>query len=338
MLALLLKYNIAEVLDVKGSFFYSTTLPKNTKLTEELIEFNYRRYSPFSHFSMISYIDGNHLYIWFIDEKKSKLKRKFITIPNTFLLFNILKKKDGIYLCETDVKQILVIKNGVLLASSFVEDFSDAILELIKTEYQLQDSFSLSKSQTEALYKESIERLSLVEIGKFIKISKNRKEIFEILLDKLTYPFISLVVVYMLVTYFQAYFMKEKQNQLQEKFLELKTKNRVLREAIHKHNQEIDAYRIFLQHEIHSRDPYAVLYKLYDVITKDDKAVLKSLEVFENSVKIKIETNEDPIKYLEKLNKVTIFENVVLENVKKFKKRKNIINYSLRLKDINEKF
>jgi len=337
LLNIFLRYNIARTINVENSFFYSTPLPPNTKLTKELIELNYKRYSPFIKFDMIFYIEKDFLYIWFIKNGLSDVEKNIVIIPNSFLLYKSLSKKDAIYICNTEIKQILVVKNSKLLASSFVENISDEMLSIIQTEYQLKEIVQLSNDSVDSLYQEAIQEFSLSDIIKFSRIRVDKQSIQDFIIEKMTYPLIGLILLYIVISYAQGYYMQKIVDEKSYEFKTLKMKNSAINKTIHEHNKMVEKFQDFMTKELYVVDPYRVLFDMYKVIKKNDKAILKSFKVSNQLVKIKIETDEDPIKYLERLNKISYFENAVIENVLKRKKHKKIVSYSLKVKMHYEK-
>ena len=335
LLEVFLKYNIAQIIDVENSFFYSSTLPSGTKLTRELIELNYRRYSPFINFDMIYYIDDDYLYIWFIKDGVKKIENNLVLIPNTFLLYKQLNQKDGIYVCDMQIKQVLVIKNSRLLSASFFEELNDDALAIMRTEYQLENIVYLAENEINSLYKQAKKEFEFIDILKFSRVQVDRKRVVDFLIEKMTYPLVGLILVYMLISYTQAYLMQEEISKKSEEFLQLKSKNTTVNRAIHQHNKMVDKYQNFSTKELQHTDPYRVLFDMYKVIKKSDKAILRSLKISNGIAKIQIETNEDPIKYLERLNKITYFKDVVIQSAIKRKYHKKIITYSLRVKVVS---
>lgn len=315
MLELLVKYKIARIIPMQESFFHAATLPKNIKLSQELVTLNYEKLSPFSQPLIITYMDDKELYLWFV---KTNIFDEIFIVPEAFLLFSLLKKEeDGIYLFDTEPKKVLIIKNKKLLSAFTTATMDDISLQILKNEYQLTKSFLYSKNESDQKLSLAIKKFPLTELNQFLKVSLTKENMKHFVIEKLTYPLISLLVIYSIVSYSQSYFLEEKVDTLTQEYQALKSKNVVVKQAIKKYNSDIQHYEEFEKKELQFHDPYKVIDDMYSVVLPKDKAIITSLEISNDTMRLLLETKEDTIKYLKRLNKIKYFKNVVIEGTHK---------------------
>jgi len=332
MLELFLKYKIAKIVPMQESFFYASSLPKNIKLSQELVALNYEKLSPFSNPLIITYLQEKELYIWFT---KTKQYDELFIIPEAFLFFSLLKKEnDGIYIFETVPKKILILKDHKLVASFTTVESNETELRILKNEYQINDSFIYSQEKTQQKLLLAKKQFPLSELRQFLRISLDKAAFKNFVIEKLTYPIISILMIYMLVSYSQSYFMEKKVESLTQEYQALKSKNIKIKKAIRNYNNNVERYEIFVQEELHFQDPYKILYEMYNIIKKKDKAHIKSIEITNNNIRLLIETKEDAIKYLNRLNKVQYFKSVIIQGSHKKKSGIKTIIFFIEMKDL----
>jgi len=331
MFELLLKYKIARVVPMQDSFFYISKLPKSMKFSQEIITLNYEKFSPFPNPFIITYIQEKELYAWFV---KTKGFDELFVIPEAFLLYDTLKKEqDGIYIFDTKPKKILIIKNAKLLASFTTDQNSTFSSAILKDEYQIDSSFVYSQEEFTRRLSLATKQLSFQDLYQFTKISFKKKDFFKFFIEKLSYPLISLFAIYIFITYLQAYLIEQKIENLTQKYQELKSKNTTVKQAIKKHNKAVKLYEEFVVKELHSEDPYKCVYDMYSVITQKDKATINSIDITNNSIRLSINTHDDAIKYLKRLNKIKYFKNVVIQNTHRKRDGSKIITFFIYMKE-----
>ena len=331
MLEFLLKHKIATIIPMQESFLHIAVLPKNITLSKEIITLNYEKLSPFLRPFIIAYREKEQLYIWFI---KRTISNTLFIIPESFLLYmSIQKEQDGIYVFDTTPKKIFIIKNSRLL-SSFISDDDLLSYEILKNEYSVTSVIHLSKNEYQQRLKAAMKQIKLSDLYQFLQISLKKEDLINFFIEKVTYPFIFLLFLYISISYTQSYFMQQKVEALTQEYQKLKSKNIVVKQAIRKYNQNIKQYERFVKDELHFQDPYKVVYDLYDVIKPTDKAIIKSIDITNNTMRLVINTKEGTIKYLKRLNKIDYFKNVVIQN--SYKRRDGIktITFFIEMKEI----
>jgi len=332
---LLLKYQILQVIGAKETFFKTSLLAKKVKLSPELIKLNYEKLSPIKNPAILSYKDEDLLYLWFLNRDIADDK---ILIPESFLLYKSLHtKEDGIYVFETSPSQIYVIRAKKLKTAFSSHVSADTInLSIIKNEYALNNVEVLSKKEHDKLLQNALETLSLRELFTFTQLKIDKEHIKNFFIDKLTYPLVSLLFAYMLVSYTQSYFMQKKVNALTQEYQSLKSKNSKLKNAIRTHNRDVEKLQSFLEKEFAPVEPFKVVNGLYEVIKPDDKSSVNFLSITNGMIKIKIQTKDNAIKYLKRFNSVPYLTDIILDNTYKPRNGKKVDTFTMKIKSDHE--
>lgn len=335
MIQLLRKYGILKVISMQESFFKVSALTKKVKLSPELIQLNYEKLSPVENPTILSYKEENLIYLWFV--KKQQLNEK-ILIPESFLIYKALRhKQDGIYIFKTFPKQVYVLKEKRLQAAFVSYETTDsATLNIVKDEYELTNLQIFDGKEHDKVLQRELERLSFSELLAFLQFKIDRDNLQQLFIQKLTYPLVSLLFLYMLVSYLQGYFMQKKVDTLTKEYQTLKTKNSNVKNAIRKHNQEVDKLEQFFATEFEAVEPFQATNDLYKIILPKDKATVNFFSVTNDTVKIKIKTKDNAIKYLKRFNDIKYFKDIVIENTFRQRDGYKIHTYTMKVKADHE--
>lgn len=332
---LLLKYDILQIVSMEESFFMHSTLAKDVKLSAELIQLNFVKLSPVPNPVVISYKEGEELYLWFVKQEKRDAK---ILLPESFLIYKALKEKqEGIFVFKTHPKRIYVLKERKLQAA-FVsyETIDDLGIELIKDEYDLDNSAVYDAQMYDRLKQKALQELSVFELLNFIQIDLDKESLKTIFVEKLSYPLISLLVLYMTVTYLQGYFLEKRADALMQEYQKFKNQNSKTKSAIRKHNEEVEKLEDFFQKEFDPVDPFKVVFDLSKVVAPRDKATVTYLTITNGRIKIRIESDDDAIKYLKRFNAIPYLEEIVIENTFKPRNGHKMHTYTMKIKAAHE--
>lgn len=332
---LLLKYDILKVIEMKDSFFRVSKLTKKVKLSPELIQLNYEKLSPIANPNIIGYKEKDIIYLWFIKKQKQNEK---ILIPESFLIYKALQnKQDSIFVFETLPKQIYVLKEKKL-QTAFIsyEDIDTPNINIIKHEYDLEHIEFLSTKEHNKLLQNEIERLTFKDLFAFSRLKLDKDNLKKIFVQKLTLPIVSLLFIYIFITYMQGYFLEKKVSNLTKEYQILKTKNSSIKTAIQKHNREVKKLKQFFKTEFEPIEPFKIIYDLYKIITPKDKATITFFSLTNSSIKIRIKTNDDAIKYLKRFNTISYLTNIVIDNTFKHKDGYKIHTFTMKIKVDNE--
>lgn len=331
---LLLKYDILKIIPMRESFFKISVLAKKIKLSPELIRLNYEKLSPIKNPTILHYRQDDVLYLWFLKKQPST---KEILLPESFLIFKGLQnKQDGIFIFETVPNQIYVIKQKKLQAAfTSSQSIDSANINIIKDEYNLADIQIFDKKEHDKILHNELQSITLQELFAFIQFQMDKESLKKIFVQKLTYPLVSLLLIYMLVSYAQGYFMQKKVDILTQKYQTLKAKNTKVKSAIQKHNQGVQKLERFFKTEFEPIEPFKITGDLYKIITPKDKATVIYLSVANGNVNIRIKTRDNALKYLNRFNAVAYLNNVIIENTLQLQNGYNIFTYSMTIKANN---
>ena len=335
IIKLLQKHDILQIVSMQESFFMHSTLAKDIKLSAELIELNFVKRSPIQNPIVLSYKEDADLYLWFVKQDKKDAK---ILVPESFLIYKALRqKREGVFVFETEPKQIYVLKERKLKAAFVSYETIDVLgIELIQDEYDLDSSVVFDAQMFQQLKQKALQELSLVELFSFTQIHLERENLKTLFVEKLSYPLISLLVLFMAVTYMQGYFLEKRADALMQEYQKLKNQNSKTKSAIRKHNEEVEKLENFFQKEFDPIDPFKVIYDLSKVITPKDKATVTYLTITNGRIKIRIESDDDAIKYLKRFNAIPYLEEIVIENTFKPRNGHKMHTYTMKIKAVHE--
>ena len=130
--------------------------------------------------------------------------------------------------------------------------------------------------------------------------------------------------------------MQKKADTLTQEYQTLKTKNSDVKNAIRKHNREVKKLEKFFTMEFESVEPMKITDDLYTVITPKDRAIVTLFSIFSGSVKIKIKTKDDAIKYLKRFNAINYLRDIVIDNTFKRRDGYKIHTFTMQIKADNE--
>ena len=335
IIQLLLKYDVLKVIPMQESFFKASLLTKKVKLSQELIQLNYTKISPIANPTILSYKEESTIYLWFV--KKQQLNEQII-IPESFLLYKALQKRgEGVFVFDTVPKQVYVLKDKKLQAAFTSYEATDSpSLSIIKDEYDLKNLELLDANKYKKLLENELEKLSLKELFAFTQFKMDKENLKKFFVQKLTYPIVSLLFLYMFVTYVQGYMMQNKEDALTQEYQTLKTKNADVKNAIREHNRKVKKLEQFFKTEFEPVEPLKITYDLHKIVTSKDMATVTFLSVTNGNVKIKIKTNDDAIKYLKRFNAIGYLTNVVIDNTFKPRSGYKIHTFTMKIKANNE--
>jgi len=325
-----IKNSIISVIPMSESSYYYTTLPSSVKLSKNLIFLNYKSKSPFSKTSIFSYKKKEHLSLWF------SLKQSYSTlfiVPEGFLIFNILKNfGDGLYCVSInkDFKVIAYLKNDILLSEFILNDLNK--LDLLEKEYKQKTkyiSYDEYKNHTQKIW---TDLNFLLELKQFLNLNFSKDKLVSLFEKKFYYPSIYIIVLYILISYYQANSLENKIELLMENYQQLKNKNSKVKQVIYQHNEKVKRLNKFIKDELYYQDPIKIISLLSKVIYPNDDAKITFLSITPNTMKIKIKTKDSAIKYFKRLNALGYFKNILIENTYKQQNGEKIYTYFLSLK------
>jgi len=332
---LLQHYGILTVVPMSECYFLVKNLPKKTKLSKELIKLNFEKYAPFTAKKVLRYqVNAEQLYLWFV----KKEYRQFILMPESYLISLALPPQERIYIFQGEINKVFVIAKGVMQEAFELADDDTVQLSLLQDQYAIQSVVKKSAVEYEQFLKKGIEKLTPQALLSFWQLEFSKDKILSYILEKLTYPILFFIAFFILVSYTQSYFMQKKQTTLEETLHSLKSQNKVVKNQIYNYNNKVRMLQNFTDKELRQPDAFGIINLLYDVIKPEDKAKLVYFSFDDSGVQIRIETKEDGIRYLNRLNKIDIFKSVVIQSSRTNRRTKEkIFTFAIELKGYNGK-
>ncbi|UCN00592.1 hypothetical protein LCX93_01365 [Sulfurimonas sp. SWIR-19] len=328
MIQYLIKYNLLFIIPIDKLFFLASNVPEGTKLSKELIAFNYAKKSPFKNPFICYYQEENSLYVWFT--KAQPFKALFV-VPESFFIYKALQDMgDGIFVFKGETQLLFVMKNKRLLGQFQVNDASE--ITVAQEEYSLENITTLSSAEYNDFLKKGLKKLKLHDLKQFVNIDFSKEKVQDFILQKLTYPLVAALVFYMLVTFSQAYFMQNKIEKLTREYKTLQQQNTKTKEMIAHHNQVVEKLNSFAKEELQAINPLQIVYDLNKIILPTDKAKVVYLDITSNLVQLRIQTKKDDgIKYLQRLNKLAYVKEVIITNTYTRRGGIKVYNYTITL-------
>ena len=333
MYDLLLKRNYIAIVPSKDTYFYTTSLPKNTKLSKDLLKLNYEKHSPFKPQEIITVEEKTELLLWFCKKSISAP----VAIPEDYLLYQILKTEhqNALFLLETpECKKALVIKEG-RLRNAFVMEIADpSFLEMSKDEYGVHDVIEYNLEQYLLLAQRSLKLLNLPLLYKFSQISLDPKELVEKTIEQASYPISFLLLFAVLINFYHNSSLQKEIDTLTQSYQDVRQGNQDLIDTMYQHNQEVELYEEFISKELLYADPLLLLEKLYGVLEENEESSLYSLSATQGKLSVKIQTSKSPVELLNKLAALSDFERVLLGDTHRPKGKAPIYTYNIALKPL----
>ncbi len=324
------KYNFITVLPFEDTYLYVTTLPQKIKLSKELISINYLKHSPYQNPHIVSLIEQKQLSLWFYKHNK----QENIVIPESYLAYKELNKnnEDALYITEDSPHKLIIIKNSTLLDAFTLEDIDQTTINLTLNEHNLTKTTKISKQQYKNILEISQKNISLKEIYSFSQLDFDQKDIFQNILNATAYPISALVVFAMLVSYTQGAFLSSQVQKLTKTYKTEKSKNKEIKSYINQHNKTVKRYKTFIDKELLYTGPIILLHSIYDIFKDGDKAYIGSIAIHANSMKLQLKTDENPIKYLNRLSQIKYFKQVIIQSTRKPTRGIKTITYTMEIK------
>lgn len=331
---ILLKYNIVSIVPFEETYFFKTGLPKNIDMSQELLEFNYSKYSPFIESKIISKAEDKSLMLWFY-EKKYDSK---ILIPESYLLYTVLKeeKKDCIYIIKGEKTKILIIRDNILVSTYVSDNYDDTMLAVAMNQYQISQKKIIDNEEYKKIYQAGLKQLTILEILKWNKNSFDSKSALVFSVNKYAYYIAAVLAVSVTVNMAHINYLDKRINELENIYLEKKNSTMEIKESTRQYNKSVERVEEFIDKELVYSNSVYLLEKLYTILEKNDSAVFYNIEFIGGKVILRIKTDSNPVKYLNRISAIKEFSSVIISNTNKHKKDTAIVTYDIVLKSLKD--
>jgi len=333
MIHFLQKQNYIVLIPSQNTYFHKVKLPKNIKLSKELLQLNYESSSPFKPKEIIATEEKTNLLLWFC----ASVITAPIAIPEDYLFYLTLKKQHAnaiIFLETAELTKVIVIKNSQLENLFSIDNVNQKFLQLCKDEYGIENIVTYTKDQCTTLLQNSQKNLSLTLLYKFFRVDLQPKELLKKTIEKASYPLSFLLIFSMAINFYHNSSLEKEIHSLTSEYKNLQHKNQNLTNTLQKHNKQMKFYQTFVAQELLYPDPFTVLQKLYKVVEEERGSSLYLLSATQGKLSVKIQTSKNPVKLLNKLSALREFKSVLLGTTYRPKSQAPIYTYNIELKPI----
>lgn len=320
------RYAHATVLPMQESFFYTQVLPKKLTLTSELLHFNYAKHAPIANPHIVATILEQQLLLWFTDKKVSSLM-----VPEAYLLYRVLKKidTDALFVVFDKVYKIIIIKDSKLIGAYVSQTWSQTVAEQSKDAYGVARIKELSDSAM--LIQKSKQSITPKELLYFLDINIQKSNLINVAVEKLSYPMALFVALFIGVNLVQGNYLEKKSDTLYKELQTKREQNSVVAEAIAQHNKEIAHYEAFITKELGLYEPMHFLEATYTTLLENESVKIVSFALSGNKLSLRLETDLNPIVFLNRIAKLDGVGSVVIENTFTPRNAQKQITYAIEL-------
>lgn len=335
LIEILFKYRLITIIPMEKTTFASVTLPKNVKLTKELVHINYGKLSSIKDPQILYYIERNRVYLWFYP-KELQPTAPFV-IPESYLMFQALKAfDDTIVVFQTEPTKIFALKEGRYQAAALMKQNETLFIDLLKNEHTISKLKYFDASEYQKYYHTARHTLSFKDLYRFLQWETSPRQIAASMVEKLTYPLLFMIAAFIIITSIQASLMQQKIHKLEETYGALKQSNHPLKNAIRHHNKEVAILNDLVDNELIYIDPIKVLTGIYNVFHPEDNATIRQFKLNGDRLSLQIKCGDDPVIYLNRLNQTGLFDNVIIQNSFVQKNGMKILTYDIQIKKLTD--
>jgi len=324
---------LINLIPAEDTFFKSVEIPKNVKLTPELVKINYQHLSPFPSGDIIFYKTKKFLYLWFV--KYPLLETKKINIPEGYFIYKQFKhQKNAIVMVRKENSVIVsVIKDGELLSqftlsSSLAVNLKDRI-ELLKKEYSLKNPevIEIERKQLKI-------RADLKDIFAFSKFEINKESLKSFFIENIKVPLIIILLIVSIYDIFLLNYLQKEKEKRQVILYQLKKENAEIKNSLYKLEDESKFWNEFQKKEMKFENIYNVLTAIGKIL-KEKNGKFESLNFSGNLIDLWIKTKSKSTTLIDKLVKTGYFEEVKIISSAKdiYEPEYEVTNLQLILKD-----
>ena len=331
---ILTRYQIVSFIPMVKTVFSSASIPSQIKLSGELVRINYSKLSSIKNPEIIYCIENNQINLWFFE--KNVFPKTPIIIPESYLIFKALKELDtAIVVFQTNPVKVFILKDGQYKVAAIVKKNKDLFIELAGMEYGISKVLYFEQTDYDRMYQLQKKSIKIKDLYRFFQRDIFPENILAYSIERFTYPAVIFIVIFILMTYGQTILMEQKVETLTQTYHTLKQKNQTIKKAINTHNKNVEKLKTFANEELMFQDPVVILSSMYDVFLPEDNTTIKQFRQHGERISLQVESEGNPVKYLNRLNKTGNFSNVIIKDSFAKKDNKKILIYDLHIKKLN---
>jgi len=316
---LLKKLDLIDILNIEDSYFKTLISKKSKKLSKDVLLFNYSEYSPYAKFDIYSNFDKGNINLWFTDKKQDTT----VVLPESYILLNYLKKNDinGLVLFDTSPKKLLVIKDGTLKRQISKSSITPYEIELIKKEFAINDTYKYDKKEYENHLENAINNISFKDVIEFFSIEINFKNIFNLLIKKVSIPLSIFVTILLSIEVLNYAYVQEKLSSTKEQYKLLKLKTTELRDSIYEIEDVSNKY-VSLGKELENNSRLIEIVESISEVLKEVNASFLFLKISDADFNLKVDTNQTSVVFGKIVN-LGYFDNLKIHSTIKMRYSNN---------------
>ncbi len=324
---------LVNIIPTEDTFFKNVEIPKNVKLTPELVKINYQHLSPFPSGDIVFYKTKKSLYLWFVRYPLPENKK--VNIPEGYFIYKQFKnKKNAVIIVKKESSVIVsVIKDGEMLSqfslsSNLAVNLKDRI-ELLKKEYSLKNPEIIEINQNQLKT-----RADLKDILAFSRIEINKESLKVAVFEAVKVPLIIILLIVSVYDIFLLNYLQKEKERKRQILQQLKRENAEIKQIMFKLEDESRFWNSFLKEELKFENIYNVLSAIAKIL-KEKNGKFESLTYSENFIDLWIKTKSKSTTLIDKLVKTGYFEEVkIISSAKDIKEPEyEVTNLQLILKE-----
>jgi len=312
------------ILPIEESFFFKVKFQKKVKLTDELVNLNYKKNAPYKNPFFIKLMENQDLYIWFYEQSNNSK----LIIPESYLLTEYYKERNPNALLRIETQNsylIIIIKDSLLVNTYSLMEKDDNLIEIEMHKYTLSSWQDIKQDEYFKIKDKILKNLNFKDFYRWVEISADNSKILPQIVNNFAYPLSFLLFFMMSIEIYHSSKVESKLLITEESYMEAKNKNNEIREKINRENLKEKKWIDFVHREL----PYANSLSIFMDISKAFEGqafTFRGFSVVGSKLKLDIETKEDFIVALKLLNKVKDLKQVELQYSNR---KRNVASYEV---------
>lgn len=215
------------VLPIDAGYFKRIPAEKKLTLSDELIDLNFRRFSPYPDADIIAMQTSGVLYLWYMP--KSDVSD--LVVPEALIFFESLIKEHTDVIArirQADKDDFVVIKDKQLVAS--FSTLNEQVVQSMKMKYAIDRLVTIEPAGKREFLEESIRTFPL---KRWVQLASRRIDVksqVPLIADRMAYPAAAFATLLMLADVALTDYLKTSHQQVKQEYLEAKKLNDPIRE------------------------------------------------------------------------------------------------------------
>ncbi len=322
-----------QVVPIEETFLSRVKIAKKVTLSPAVVRLNYLDRSPFSQGGVLYVRQKEDLYLWFLRSDNSSA---WVNIPEAYLLYRAYTAdlKEGIIVFpKQNCTAYLIIKSEKLTAQVVVskerwsEEYEAELLQLLTREHSLTQPTILRHSPGTEL------PLDWRVIQACLHWDFNPSQLLKRGFELFQGPLIVYLVILSAYQLFTLQRLEDRHEQLQTEQVEIKNRNRPLKQHYKELQSEVTFWKEFSNMEIHRPNLQQLLGVVADATAADSGTILM-FRYSGNNVSARIETRSGAAGLVQRLLDSGYFQQVKVISSRQARENKDLqeIDLALQLK------